>query len=259
VGEYNATTGSTINASFISNGQGLGGPFGILLDSNNHLLVANATINTVGEYDATTGANINPTFVNGQGLNNPNGLVLDGNNHLFVANSGNNTVGEYDATTGATINASFINNQQGLNGPRWMALDATLHHLFVADAGNGTVGEYDAVTGATISAAFIMGFPIVGGLTLDGSNHLFVASFLISGGNLISNNVGEYDATTGAAINATFINNGQGLSAPAGLLFVPIPEPSSLMLVAGAAVSGVVMWRRRRECTSKTEMASVEA
>ena len=57
--------------------------------------------------------------------------------------------------------------------------------------------------------------------------------------------MGEYDATTGATINATFINSSQGLNNPEDLAFVAVPEPSSLLLVAGAAVSAAGMWRRR--------------
>ena len=38
--QYNQTTGATINATFI-NGQGLNAPFGMALDANDHLFVAN--------------------------------------------------------------------------------------------------------------------------------------------------------------------------------------------------------------------------
>src|SRR5438270_540903 len=89
VGEYNATTGATINAAFV-NGQGLSTPVALTMDGNNHLFVANFSSNTVGEYDATTGATINAAFISGQGLNAPIALALDGNNHLFALNNGNN-------------------------------------------------------------------------------------------------------------------------------------------------------------------------
>ena len=74
MGEYDATTGATLNAHFIS--MGLVGPGGLALDGNNHLFVTSDNINTVGEFDATTGATINPTFINGQGLNGPQALVF---------------------------------------------------------------------------------------------------------------------------------------------------------------------------------------
>ena len=60
MGEYNATTGATINATFIT---GLNAPQGLALDGLNHLFVQNN--GTVGEYDATTGAVINAAFITG--------------------------------------------------------------------------------------------------------------------------------------------------------------------------------------------------
>ena len=61
VGEYDATTGAAINASFIT---GLSFPWGLALSGNN-LLVANSASNTVGEYNAATGAAINAIFITG--------------------------------------------------------------------------------------------------------------------------------------------------------------------------------------------------
>jgi hypothetical protein len=50
--------------------------------------------------------------------------------------------------------------------------------------------------------------------------------------------IGEFNATTGAAINRNFIT---GHSSPYDLRFVaPVPEPSSLLLVAAAAGIGLV-------------------
>jgi len=110
IGEYNATTGATINSSFISSG--LSGPFGIALSGGN-LFVTNQNNSTIGEYNASTGATINSSFIS-SGLTAPPAIALSGGN-LFVTNIGNNTIGEYNATTGATINSSFISS--GLNGP----------------------------------------------------------------------------------------------------------------------------------------------
>ena len=110
VGEYNATTGATINSSFISSG--LNFPPGIALSGGN-LFVTNIGNNTIGEYNATTGATINSSFIS-SGLNAPRGIAVSGGN-LFVVNNDGNTIGEYNATTGATINSAFISS--GLSGP----------------------------------------------------------------------------------------------------------------------------------------------
>ena len=115
VGEYDATTGATINAAFI-NGQGLHNPHVLLFDSLGHLLVGdNYDTPTVGMYDATTGATINAGFVPGIGFGGTWAMALDGSNHLFVSNY-INRVGEYDATTGASIKDDFITGLQDING-----------------------------------------------------------------------------------------------------------------------------------------------
>src|SRR5262249_5076469 len=78
VGEYDATSGATINASFISSSQGLAGPTALALDGNNHLFVVNFGLGgSVGEYNATTGATINAALINNtQGLTNAADLIF---------------------------------------------------------------------------------------------------------------------------------------------------------------------------------------
>jgi hypothetical protein len=115
ISTFDANNGTALNIDFVPYTSALNAPLAILLDGNNHLLVANRDSNTISQYDATTGALLNPAFINGQGLYEPVGMTLDGNNHLFVT-SWNNIIGEYDATTGATINAAFISGQ-GLANP----------------------------------------------------------------------------------------------------------------------------------------------
>ena len=107
IGEYNATTGTTVNASVVS---GLSDPAGIAVSGAN-LFVANLGNGTIGEYNATTGATVNAALVSG--LSNPIGIAVSGAN-LFVTNYGNGTIGEYNATTGATVNAALVS---GLSNP----------------------------------------------------------------------------------------------------------------------------------------------
>src|SRR5437762_8405764 len=74
VGEYNATTGATINSSLVSyNSHGAAG----LAVFGGNLWVANYFANTVGEYNATTGATINTSLVS---LNTPFGVAASGGN-----------------------------------------------------------------------------------------------------------------------------------------------------------------------------------
>jgi DNA-binding beta-propeller fold protein YncE len=62
IGEYNATSGSAINASLVS-GYVIS-PYGIAVSGTN-LFVANYGNNTIGEFNATTGAVINASLVSG--------------------------------------------------------------------------------------------------------------------------------------------------------------------------------------------------
>src|SRR6266566_4283441 len=68
----NATTGATINSSFISSG--LNEPDGIALYGGN-LFVTKAKNKKFAEYNATTGATINSSFIS-SGLNEPVGIVV---------------------------------------------------------------------------------------------------------------------------------------------------------------------------------------
>ena len=271
VGEYDATTGAAINASFIT---GLNQPlFGIAVSGKHFFVVNNDT--TVGEYDAGTGEAINVSFITG--LNGPLGLAISGNS-LFVTNNGDGTVGEYNATTGAAMNPRLIT----LSGPADLAVSD--NHLFVV-YNSTTVGEYDATTGAAINANLITGLLTSFGLAVSG-NHLFVTNFFestvreynattgaainprfitgldepdglaVSGNTLFvssggsglaqpSGNVGEYDASTGTAVNASLIT---GLNGPTGLAVGAVPEPSpwSTMACGGVVLLGIMLRNKHR-------------
>ena len=216
MGTYDAPSGSTLNASFIS---GFQQPAGIAV-SGERLFVADFNANTVGVYNAITGAAINASLVTG--LNKPFGVALSGN-RLYVTNDGDGTVGVYNAITGAPINASLIT---GLSVPKGIAVSG--NNLFVANESGNTVGEYNATTGAAFNASFITGLSGPIGLVVFG-NKLYVA-------NANSGSVGEYDTTTGAAVNASFVTGvsvafALGVSDPgtANLSQLSSPAPASTL------------------------------
>jgi len=241
LGKYEATTGKTMSASFISDKNG---PLHIT-SSGGNLYVANIDTNTVTAYSATTGAAVagfkapsgfeepsgvavsggilyvadigsgvvrafNATtgkavtgFKSPGSVNNPQAVAVSGN-VLYVANAG--MVIECNATTGATIKAPFIS---GLSGPDGLAVLG--NYLYVANSGNNTVGKYNATTGKAIAAAFIDELNAPGDLAIWGS-HLYVSNvgtFNSTHGDFVGGFVGEYDATTGKAI--------AGFKSPSGL------------------------------------------
>jgi hypothetical protein len=238
--KYDGTTGSILGYidGYSNGGQGLQQPLSIVTDFRNSLFIGQYVpplptilhIGWVGKYDTGSGNAIADRLLETTSYTveiRYTALAADRNNNLFAALNLFG-VGKYDATTGVG-NRNFI----GVGQPTGLAVDV-LNHLFVANHYDNTIGEYDATTGAAISVPFISGLNQPGGLTLDGNNHLFV----VNSGN---GTVGEYDATTGATINAGFIT---GLGFPTNIAFMaPVPEPSSLLLVAATAIAAIC--RRR--------------
>jgi hypothetical protein len=156
VAEYNATTGTVINANLITLDANTspGSTAGAFTASGNSLFFAytdgfNGA--TICEYNVTTGA-LTPHFIVLGSPYTPNALTVS-NNHLFVGYfslSGTaGTVGEYDATTGNPISASLITGLP--HGPGGLAVSS--NHLLVAEGAG--VSEYNATTGAVINANFI--------------------------------------------------------------------------------------------------------
>ena len=159
IGQYDATTGATINANFIT---GLAGPYGLLV-AGNALYVSNpGTLQVFGKYDATTGAAI-AGFNSSSSPGDSYAMALYGN-YLYATNTQTNSVGQYDATTGATINANFIT---GLNYPEGLAVSE--NYLYVSNYLGGTVGQYDAATGVAINTNFITGLTYPSGLAVNSS------------------------------------------------------------------------------------------
>ena len=75
VGQYSATTGATINATFLP-----GGSFGaheLASDGHNHLFVSNPNNGIVGEVDATTGDGLISINTYPLGIFSPFGLAVD--------------------------------------------------------------------------------------------------------------------------------------------------------------------------------------
>jgi hypothetical protein len=140
VGEYNATTGATINASFISDN----GVFGLAAVGSD-LFLLNYNGGAIDEY-TTSGALVTTGLVTG--FSDPGYLVAIGSN-LFVADEGNGVVGEY-TTSGAVVNASLI----AVSEPWGLTTDGT--NLFVDNLGTGVVGEYNT-SGGVVNADLING------------------------------------------------------------------------------------------------------
>jgi hypothetical protein len=261
IGEYDATTGATVNAALVS---GLnGGAAGIAVSGGN-LFVVGSGDGTIGKYNATTGATVNATLISG--LNQPSRIAVSGGN-LYVGNNLGTTIGEYNAATGATVNAALVSAFDPLSG---IAVSGS--NLFVTI--NTKVSEYNATTGATVNASLITAPNLIYGIAASGSNLFLVfanqgtigeyttsgatvnstlvsglnqpGAIAVFGGNLFVSNlgagtIGEYNATTGAIVNAALVST-------AAFGIAVVPEPSSLLLAA-LGFAGLAAWGWRRHST----------
>jgi DNA-binding beta-propeller fold protein YncE len=240
IGEYDAATGATINASLIS---GLPGGLTWLAvsDDGAYLFASSPSSGKIGKY-TTSGAVVNAAFVSG-GFRATDGIAVSGGN-LFVVNgnnTNNNTIDEYDAVTGAVVHAALISQ---LKIAEDVAVSPDGATLFVTDqpstAIGATIGEY-TTAGATVNATLVSGLGgpngSVFGIKVSGAN-LFVAINF-------DNAVGEY-TTTGGTVNASLIS---GLNEPFDIAIV-VPEPSGFILgahgLAGLASYGAFRRQRRR-------------
>jgi hypothetical protein len=259
IGEYDATTGATINANFISSVNAT------LLLSGNSLIVGTfnnasngalpsydastgslvnssfittlgaggngfaqsgsviyaSSINpsTMGTYDAATGAALNAAFISGSGAG---GIAVSGTNLFWRRTSG---IAEYDAISGAPINLTFASLPGGGTTPYSIAIQGNTIYVGTRAGQSGQISEYDATTGALIDANFITGLTGSGQLPLAiAGDDLFVGS---------GTTVGEYDVSTGAAINANFIAGLPGNVSALAVGPVAAPAPASGLRAVG--------------------------
>jgi hypothetical protein len=221
-------TGSVINSSLIT---GLNVARGIAFDTSGNLYVSNQSTGVIGKYGISNGSVVssNPSFITISGVNDPTGVAVSGSS-LYVAGFLSGTISKYNTTTGS-LQSSF-----SASGSTFVAVAGS--NLFITNWGAGKVMEY-STTGSLVNANLITGLSSPESIVYADGN-LFIA-------NAGNGTIGEYD-TSGNPINAALIS---GLSGPNGLVVAPVPEPSSMMLLALAngGIGFCVWMRRRRKAT----------
>ena len=257
VGEYNATTGATINASLIG---GLS-PTNFAIDDSGNLFVTNdvsgAGNATINEY--TTGGaaanGSNPAILSG--LTSPAGVAVynNGNTHaLFVTSSTNNSLTEYTLDT----NGDGMYGVAAHGGTTTVISSALTYPFNMVIAGSdlyfvnrnppglptnpGSVDDYNIGAG-TLNSSFITDLNEPYGISVLGSD-LYVTESMAGG------TVAEY-TTSGQSVNiSSQYPTVTGVGYPAGIDVVSslsaAPEPYSQAMGMIVVALFVVLRLRRR-------------
>jgi|SRR5580658_1412428 hypothetical protein len=114
-----------------------------------------------------------------------------------------------------------------------LAVNVPAQNLFVAETGNGNIDEF---TPSGAPSIFVSGLTGPGPLAFDGQGDLFDSD----GG---SGDINEF-INNGGTLDSTPMVFASGLNNPEGLAFAPVPEPSTLVLVAIGTAAFLVRYRK---------------
>jgi hypothetical protein len=205
------TPGGTVS----SFGSGFNQPFGVAVDGLGNIFVANFGSGVITKV-SPNGLTETPFAT---GLDNPDGLAFNSAGDLFEADWGSGNIYEF-------VNGNKIQYATGFQQPTGLAFD-TAGDLFVANSVGSDVVEVNAKGYNTV----LSGLADPQGLAFDNAGDLFVAA---AGGSIVEL------TSSGEKTFSTQVNS------PVGLAFAPVPEPSTLALLAVGA-SAVAMRLRRKK------------
>lgn len=244
-------------------------PYGSAFGADGNLYVASFRSDEVLRYNGTTGAFID-VFAKGNGsaaglLNGPNDLQFSADGKkLFVTTQGSvadsaggisyqfdSQVLSYDVASGvgsvvatpspAPGSAGYVSMLGLAFGPDGF--------LYTSDYAGG-IRSYDSDSGAlvqTIATGNLFGGSIattIGNITFGPGGTLYAAVFNADSSGVVANGIAQCSTLTGVC--SLLASDSTNLLRPIGITYVagPIPEPSTLLLLAGGL--GLVMLRVRR-------------
>ncbi|MEH2220451.1 MAG: NHL repeat-containing protein [Nostoc sp.] len=245
--KYNGVTGEFLGI-FADN---IPGPAQVVFDRDGNLLVntyGDQLVNDYGDetgclpanscavlkYDGITGTFLG-VFASGSGLNGPDGLVIGSDNNLYVSSFRSNQILKYDGETGEFLGV-FASGSE-MNAPSGFTFSPD-GNLYVTSWFGDQVLKYDGTTGAFLGVfASGNGLDSPNRVAFGPDNNLYVSS-------LGSNQVLKYDGTTGSFLG-TF---GSGYTSPSDLIFVTVPESSSVLgILWFGSLGGMFLLKRKQK------------
>ncbi len=204
-----ATSGSS---QIVVNDTGILGAYGIALDSDGNLYIADTNNNAIKKFDGTTLSTIiddesliYPLAITVDKENNiyfsdyaqlikkfdgtnttliasdlfSFGMITDNDGNLYISDFNNNVIKKFDGTNLTTIVSS------GLATPRGLALDKS-GNLYIANSGDSTIKKFD---GTTLTTVVDSGLSSPSSVAFDINGDLYIAD---TGDNTIK----KFDGTT---------------------------------------------------------------
>ena len=255
VGGYSGDDGPATEAQ-------LAHPFGIEVDGNGNLYIADSRNNRVRKVDAASGtistiAGTGERGYSGDGgpateaqLSDLRGVAVDGDGNVYIADTDNHRIRKVDAASG-TINTIAGTGEEGYSGDGGLATQAQLHapldvavdgqgNVYIADLWNHRIRKVNAATGiiSTIAGTGNQDYSGDGGpatqaelngphgVTLDATGNLYI-------GDYWNNRVRKVEAATGTISTFAGLGWPPGYSGDGG----PATE-AQLTKVSGVAVDG---------------------
>jgi hypothetical protein len=219
-----------------SSSTGAGSTIGLGFGSTGILYAANPGNTAIVQFAA--GGNGTPlTFTSGA-TSDTYGLAVDSASNVYAAGYLSNTnIISYNSSGGVRWSVAGTGTSQ-----RGLAVNGDGTILYVANANGNTINTYDTITGTSLG---------IFATASDGLSNPRGLAF--SGGTLfVVNQTGG--ATTATIEMFTAAHTGTSFTVggyPEYIAVGAIPEPSTYAAIAGAAMLGFAVWRRRKSVSAK--------
>ena len=209
-------TPSGVSSVFAS---GLQGVEGLTVDSGGNVYVTELWDHNIMKF---TPAGVGSVFGN-TGNNDAYSLAFDSSGNLYVSEFNANRIEKF---TAPGVSSVFVT---GLSSPYGLAFDNG-GSLYVANYGGHTIQKF--APGGGSSSIFASGLTDPAGIAFDSTGNLYVAD------EWALPNYGAVMRFTPGGVGSVFYSG--AYSGPVSVAIRPVPEPSSMILIAFAA--GVVQW-----------------